>query len=61
LLTRDKFLPELGLDPMPSWMKLVWKAGDGQVLVLGGRAAEEAAARDERWRRREGVEPSADR
>jgi len=61
LLTRAKFLPELGLDPMPSWMKLVWTAGDGQVLVLGGRPAEEFAAGQARWRRREGVEPSADR
>jgi len=61
LLTRAKFLQELGLDPMPSWMKLVWTAGDGQVLVLGGRPAEEFAAGQARWRRREGVEPSADR
>ena len=45
---------------MPGWMKLVWTAGDGQVLVLGGRAAEEFAAGEARWRRREGVEPSGD-
>jgi 4-amino-4-deoxy-L-arabinose transferase-like glycosyltransferase len=61
LLTRSKFLGELGLEPLPSWMKVVWTAGDGQVLVLGGRPAEEFAANEERWRRREGVEPSADR
>jgi 4-amino-4-deoxy-L-arabinose transferase-like glycosyltransferase len=58
LLTRAKFLPELGLDPLPPWMKLAWRSGDEQVLILGGSAADQGRAR---WRRREGVEPSADR
>ena len=58
LLTRSKFLGELGLDPIPTWMRIAWTAGDGQVLVLGGRAAQEFTASQERWRRREGVEPS---
>ena len=61
LLTRTKFLPQLGLDPMPTWMKVAWTAGDGQVLVLGGRCAAEVEAHETRWRRREGVEPSAGR
>ena len=39
LLTRSKFLGQLGLDPLPPWMKLAWSAGDGQVLVLSGSAA----------------------
>ncbi len=59
LLTRTKFLAELGLDPMPSWMAVAWTAGDGQVLVLGGHPAEEIKAGQTQWRRREGVEPSA--
>lgn len=61
LLTKTKFLSELGLDPLPSWMTVAWTSGDGQVLVLGGMAAEDYDARQERWRRREGVEPSAGR
>ncbi|MFN2378075.1 MAG: ArnT family glycosyltransferase [Candidatus Binatia bacterium] len=61
LLTRSKFLAELGLDPMPSWMRVVWTAGDGTVLVLGGRPAEEFTSNEAKRRRREGVEPSADR
>jgi len=61
LLTRSKFLAELGLDPMPSWMTVAWTAADGQVLVLGGRPAEEIKSGRTPWRRREGVEPSAGR
>ncbi len=60
LLTRSKFLGELGLEPMPSWMTVAWTTGDGQVLVIGGRAAEQIKAA-RKWRRREGVEPSAGR
>lgn len=61
LLTRSKFLDELGLVPLPSWMRIVWTAGDGQVLVLGGRAAEKHTRLEQERRRREGVEPSANR
>ena len=61
MLTKTRFLAELGLEPLPNWMKVAWTAGDGQVLVLGGRPAEELRSREEKWRRREGVEPSADR
>lgn len=61
LLTRTKFLPELGLDPMPSWMTVAWTSGDGSVLVLGGQAADKLEKGLAEWRRREGVEPSADR
>ncbi|MBI5506427.1 MAG: glycosyltransferase family 39 protein [Deltaproteobacteria bacterium] len=39
LLTRRKFLPELGLEPLPRWLALAWSSGDGQVLVVGGTLA----------------------
>ncbi|HYB98536.1 MAG TPA: glycosyltransferase family 39 protein [Candidatus Limnocylindrales bacterium] len=62
LLSKEKFLPELGLDPMPAWLRIVWSSGDGQVLVVGGSLAKRERRGDsDRWRRREGVEPSADR
>jgi 4-amino-4-deoxy-L-arabinose transferase-like glycosyltransferase len=61
LLTRAKFLAELGLEPLPPWMTIAWTAGDGQILVLGGRSAAEVREREKSWRRREGVEPSAGR
>lgn len=61
LLTRTKFLAELGLEPLPPWTTVAWTAGDGHVLVLGGAAAAEFTRKEGRWRRREGVEPSADR
>ncbi|HEY2776080.1 MAG TPA: glycosyltransferase family 39 protein [Candidatus Binatia bacterium] len=60
LLTRAKFLPELGLEPMPSWMSVAWGSADGQVLVVGGSLAERFAEGGD-WRRREGVEPSIGR
>jgi 4-amino-4-deoxy-L-arabinose transferase-like glycosyltransferase len=61
LLTRTKFLPELGLEPLPPWMTIAWTSSDGSVLVLGGSAAENLKKGLAEWRRREGVEPSADR
>jgi len=65
LLTKRKFFPELGLDPLPDWLAVAWSSGDGQVLVVGGSLATRRAASQERKtgtrRRREGVEPSVDR
>ncbi|HYC55089.1 MAG TPA: glycosyltransferase family 39 protein [Candidatus Binatia bacterium] len=62
LLTKQKFLAELGLQPLPSWLAVVWSSGDGQVLVVGGSIANRRGRKDSgKWRRREGVEPSADR
>ncbi len=39
LLTKRKFLVELGLEPMPKWLAVAWSSGDGQVLVVGGALA----------------------
>jgi 4-amino-4-deoxy-L-arabinose transferase-like glycosyltransferase len=61
LLTRRKFLPELGLDPMPAWMTVAWTTGDGSVLVLGGHAAEDVIEGRTRWRKREADDASAER
>jgi 4-amino-4-deoxy-L-arabinose transferase-like glycosyltransferase len=61
LLTRTKFLAELGLAPLPPWMTLAWTSGDGSVLVLGGSAAENLRKGLAEWRRREGVDAPSDR
>jgi len=39
LLTRKKFLPELGLEPLPQWLSVAWSSGDGQILIVGGTLA----------------------
>lgn len=46
LLTKSKFLAELGLDPLPGWMKVAWSSGDGHVLIVAGRDVDETASRD---------------